>query len=147
VAVARAPSWGSGVGAPPPFPCAIADVEEARGLAAHTEEQRVLLPGGGARGIAAHREDRKLAGSPRGTGGRREKPRTMERERDARPCKYLTVWDTEAARPREDEGGRRRCGERRREDEGLLCVERAAVAGGKSGRLRVCCACAACAAK
>jgi hypothetical protein len=108
-----------------------------------------VLPGGGARGLAAHREDRKLAGSPRGTGRRREKPKTRERERererDARPCKYLTVWDTEAARPREDEGGRRRCGERRREDEGLLCVERATVAGGKSGRLRVCCA--ACAAK
>jgi hypothetical protein len=109
VAVARAPSWGSGVGAPPPFPCAIADVEEARGLAAHREEQRVL-PGGWRNREAAR---------PRGTGRRREKPRTRERERDARPCKYLAVWDTEAARPREEEGDRRRCSERQREDEGV----------------------------
>jgi hypothetical protein len=125
VAVARAPSWGSGVGAPPPFPCAIADVEEARGLAAHREEQHVL-PGGWRNREAAR---------PRGTGRRRKKPRT--RERDARPCDYLTGWDTEPRRRRDraktrEAGGGAASGGAKTREQGMS-VERAAA-----GRRRQC---------
>ena len=105
MAVARAPSWGSGVGAPPPFPCAIADVEEARGLPAHREEQRVL-PGGWRNREAARKyltvwEQggggwRKYLGGG-GTGRRRVEEQGAENEGAGNEAeaarKYLTVWE------------------------------------------------------